>query len=172
MGQPEFVPVPDWDRVVVTEGMPPTPPWVPDRPAEVRPAGVQPTGRMFGAVGPDQGYALRLAEGMHDQLRLAPGEDRHDVVSGAVGVAMKRSALFGRAPVRADLDVGFGVWGFLDDAPEELVALRRAMFAQASHDYGERRAIADAVPEETLRLSPADVRSRLSDWRSLLRLDG
>jgi hypothetical protein len=171
MGQPEFVPAPEWDRVQVTEGLPPPPPWVADRPAEVRPAGVQPAGPLFGSIGPDQGYALRLAEGLTDRLRLAHGEDRKDVIAGCVGVATKRAAEFGRAPVLPDLEVAFGVWGFLDDAPEDLVELRRGMFAQVSHLYLERRAIADAVPPETLRLSPGEVRARLADWRSLLRVD-
>jgi len=169
MGQPEFVPAPAWDRIVVTEHMPPPPPWVADRPAEVKPTGVQPTGPMFGSIGPDQGYALRLAEGMVDRLRLAPGEDAEDVVAGCVAVAMKRSALFGRAPVLADLEVAFGAWGYLDTAPAELVARRGPLFAQVSHHYHDRRALVDLVPPETLRLAPADVRARVaSDWQSLL----
>ena len=36
----------------------------------------------------------------------------------------------------------------------------------------EQRAIADRVPEETLRLKPDDVRSRLSEWKSLLTTSG
>ncbi len=106
MGQPEFVPAAEWDRVQVTEGMPPPPPWIADRPAEVKPIGVQPTGPMFGSMGPDQGYALRLAEAMTDRLHLAPGEDVKDVIAGCVGVATKRSALFGRAPVLAGAQPG------------------------------------------------------------------
>ncbi len=172
MGQPEFVPAPAWDRVQVTEHMPPPPPWLADRPAEVKPSGAQPSGRMFGSIGPDQGYALRLADGMTARLHLAPGEDRHDVVAGCVGVATKRAALFGRAPVLADVELGFGVWGFLDDAPAELVNLRRPLFPESAHLYGVRRVIADCVPEATLRLLPADVRARVAtDWRSLLSLD-
>jgi hypothetical protein len=172
MGQPEFVPAPEWDRVEVTEGMPSPPPWVADRPAEVKPTGVQPAGRLFGSIGPDQGYALKLAEDMARRLRLQPGEDLRDVIAGSVGVATKRAALFGRAPVLADVEVGFGAWGFLDDAPEDLVNLRRRWFAQVSHLYSGRRRIADAVPTETLRLTPAEVRARVvSGWRSLLRVD-
>jgi hypothetical protein len=173
MGQPEFVPAPDWDRIVVTEQMPPPPPWVADRPAEVKPTGVQPTGPMFGSIGPDQGYALRLAQGMADRLRLAPREDPEDVIAGCVAVATKRAALLGRAPVLADLEVAFGVWGYLDHAPDELVAWRRPMFAQVRHHYRERRAIADHVPSSTLGLTPAEVRARVaSDWRSLLSVAG
>jgi len=169
MGQPEFVPAADWDRVRVTEQMPAPPPWVADRVAEVKPRGTQPSGAMFGAIGPDQGYALRLAEGLKDRVRLAPGEQLDDVVAGCVAVAMKRASLFGRAPVLTDLEVAFGMWGYLDEAPEEFVAARRPVFAQVSHHYGERRAIVDRVPTETLRLAPAEVRARVaSDWRSLL----
>jgi hypothetical protein len=172
MGQPEFVPATEWDRVEVTEHMPPPPAWVADRPAEVKPSGAQPTGRMFGSIGPDQGYALRLAEGMASRLRLETGEDHDDVVAGCTGVATKRSSLFGRAPVLPDLELAFGVWGFLDPAPAELVNLRRRLFPQAAHLYRLRRVIADCVPEATLRLAPADARALVgSDWGSLLALD-
>jgi len=172
MGQPEFVPTPDWDRVQVTEHMPPPPPWVADRPAEVKATGAQPTGPMFGSIGPDQGYALHLAERMTGRLHLAAREDRGDVVAGCTGVATKRASLFGRAPVLADLEVAFGVWGYLDDAPAELVNLRRPLFAEVAHRYHERREIADCVPEATLRLAPAEARARVgTDWRSLLSLD-
>ena len=40
-----------------------------------------------------------------------------------------------------------------------------------AHHYPELRAVADAVPEATLRLTPAEVASRhAADWRSLLAL--
>jgi hypothetical protein len=83
-------------------------------------------------------------------------------------VALRRASLFGRAPVVFDLELAFGVWGFLDDAPADLVAYRRPRFQSAAHHYWDRRQIVDAVPESTLRMQPADVRSRLADWRSLL----
>ena len=92
--------------------------------------------------------------------------------TGCVGVALKRASLFGRAPVIHDLTVAFTVWGFLDPSPPaELVSLRRGLFEGAANQnhYPQQRAIVDAVPESTLRLTPEQVAERYrSDWRSLL----
>jgi hypothetical protein len=169
MAQPEYVPVTDRDRVRVSERLPTPAPWAYNRPGEVRQDGGQPRGARFGVAGPDQGYALHLAEQMTGGLELQPGEHSDDAVVGCVGVATKRAALFGRAPVKADLELAFTLWGFLGGAPEELLGLRRRLFEGAAHHYNDRRVIADHVPEETLRLTPADVRSRLAgEWRALL----
>jgi hypothetical protein len=170
MGQPEFVPVPDRDRVHVGGRLPPPPRWIAHRPGDVKAGAGQPSGPMFGLSGPDQGYALRLARPMRGQLRIMPGEHLEDVIAGCVEPAMKRAALFGRAPVRTDLEVAFTVWGFLGDLPDiELVAFRRGMFAEAGHHYDVRRRIVDQVPTTTLRLSLAEVQARMkTDWKALL----
>ena len=70
--------------------------------------------------------------------------------------ALKRAALFGRAPVADDLEMAFGLFGFLDEplvgpALEE----RRRLFAEASHHhhYTEVRRIVDLVPDATLGLT-------------------
>jgi hypothetical protein len=143
---------------------------VPDRPGDVKPSGGNPSGPWLGSTGPDQGYALRLAATLREQLTLAPGEAIDDVVSGCVEVAMKRAALFGRAPIRADVEVGFTIWGFLGGPPDPaLVEFRRPRFAQLSHSYADRRVLVDLVSDEALRLPLDAVRSRAqSDWRSLL----
>jgi len=70
-----------------------------------------------------------------------------------------------------DFELAYGVWGYLDKAPADLVGFRRPLFAGASHHYWDQRAIVDQVPESTLRLPPTDVRSRLSDWRVLLGVE-
>jgi hypothetical protein len=85
-----------------------------------------------------------------------------------VAVGLKRAARFGRAPVIHDMELAYTVWGFLGGAPADLVAYRRTLFLGAHHDYWARRAIADRVREETLTLTPADVASRLTDWKSLI----
>jgi hypothetical protein len=57
--------------------------------------------------------------------------------------------------------------------PDELVAVRRTLFEEVAHPhhYVEQRAIADCVPESTLRLTPDEVTRRFrDDWRSLLEL--
>lgn len=178
MAAPEFVPTKPTDRPRAYV----SPPrygdeWRAVRPGEVVGHGGQPdvdAGRM-GAPGPDQGYLLKLVPLLRDELQLTEGEQRADVETGCVAVALKRASLYGRAPVIHDLRVAYTVWGFLDEgAPAELVAERRRRFEgvrlTALH-YPELRAVVDAVPAETLRRTPAQVAEAASaDWRSLLSL--
>ena len=144
--------------------------WRQDRPAELLHG--QPRGDRLGSPGPDQGYALTLAEGFRDRLHLRPGEHADDAIAGCLAVALKRASLFGRAPVVHDLTIAFTVWGFLDEsAPDDLVALRRTLFEEVAHHhhYVEQRRIADRVPEATLRRTPGEVTSAHDqDWAALL----
>lgn len=144
--------------------------WTADRPGELDAA--QPVGPQLGRPGPDQGFALRLARRFEERLRVEPPESREDAVAGCVGVALARASVFGRAPVVHDLEVAFRLWGFLGDAPAELVALRKPLFAAVAHHYADQRVIVDAVPEATLRLPHGEIARRLpAEWRVLLGLD-
>jgi hypothetical protein len=149
--------------------LPPARAWLQDRPSEVETA--QPVGAQLGRPGPDLGYALRLVRQFDDRLAVSPPLSHDDVVAGCIGVAMARAALFGRAPVVHDLDVAFRIWGFLGDAPDELVAARRPLFESAAHHYNGQRAIVDRVPESTLRQSHGEIARRFpADWRELVDL--
>lgn len=170
MAQPDYVPLSTADKVRAPERLPVPDAWRPDRPAELL-GNTHPTGDRLGTPGPDQGYALKLARLFEGRLVLAPGEHHADAVAGCVAVAMKRAALFGRAPVVYDLDLAFALWGFQEGAPADLVAFRTPLFQAAAHHYWDQRGIVDRVPSETLRLSPAQVRERLSSWRDLVRAD-
>jgi hypothetical protein len=131
----------------------------------------QPTGATFGNPGPDQGYGLKLAKHFVDRLVLAENEHAEDAVAGCVNVGLARAALFGRAPVIHDMTVAYTIWGFLGDAPAELVELRRPLFQAASHHYWDQREIVDQVPEATLRLPHAEVQRRFpAEWKALLGL--
>lgn len=174
MAAPEFVPVAPTNAPRAYSSPPRRPEsWVAERPGEVVDGG-QPRADRLGNQGPDQGYVLRIVRSFEGQLTLEKGEAEEDAFAGAIAVALKRASLFGRAPVIHDLTVAFTVWGFLDDdPPAELVELRRHRFEEVRnpHHYAEQRAIADAVPESTLRLLPAQVtEAHSSDWRSLLDL--
>ena len=169
MAQPEFVPVPDIDEVRPGDLLPPAVRWQADRPGEVV-NGAEMSGDGFGVPGPDQGYALFLAKRFYDKLELVEGEHRADVVAGCLGVATKRAAIFGRGPVIYDWEVAFTVWGFLGGAPTVVMQARKELFAEAAHHYWKRRAIADAVPEATLRLTPAVLKAQLSSGAELLNL--
>lgn len=178
MAAPEFVPLKPNDRPR-SYGSPPRrdDDWQPDRPGELVTTGGQPgvdAGRM-GAPGPDQGYLLKLVPLLRDELKLTDAEHRSDVETGGVAIALKRASLFGRAPVVHDLRVAYTVWGYLDASPAaDLVAERSKRFEgvhHTAHHYPELRAVADAVPEGTLRLTPAEAASaHAADWRSLLSL--
>ena len=148
-------------------------PWMPDRPGEVD--GPQPWGPRLGTPGPDQGYALVLARRVAPELALRPGDDIEDVIQGCLGIALKRAALYGRAPVIHDWRLAFTIWGYFDpEPPDELLAVRRRLFEGVSntlHHYGEARHITDMVPEATLRLTPALADSHYPErWRSLIGL--
>lgn len=171
MAAPEYVPT-DPTEHPRTYGSPPRleEPWLADRDGELVRVG-QPTGPLLGNQGPDIGYAFKLAELIRDRLVLAEGEDADDVVSGCVQVAMKRAAAFGRAPVMADLEMAFTIWGFLSEAPDDLVEFRRPLFAEVAHPYhyAERRVIADMVSEETLRRPLARLTATLAQgWQRIL----
>ncbi|MGI9118672.1 MAG: hypothetical protein ACR2G7_00805 [Acidimicrobiales bacterium] len=170
MTAPEYVPTGVGQQPRRGMPLPPSPAWAADRPADLGPA--QPTGTSFGNPGPDQGYALKLARHFADRLVLAEDEHAEDAVAGCLGVALRRASIFGRAPVIYDLDIAFTLWGFLADAPPDLVELRRPLFQVAAHAYWDQRAIVDGLPEATLRLTPAEVKQRWpGEWRSLLGFD-
>lgn len=168
MAAPDYVPVSGADRVRAAERLPPAVAWVAVRPGEF-PGLRPPRGDSFGSPGPDQGYGIKLARRFADRLQLEEGEYADDAIAGALVVGLKRAALFGRAPVIYDFEFAYRLFGLLGDAPADLVEFRRSVFAEASHDYFRQRNVADRVPEDTLRLAPAAVAERLSDWKSLLR---
>ncbi len=171
MAAPEYVPVPPTQKVRLPWESPDhvPPPWTLDRPAEVA-TGRQPVGPRLGYPGPDIGYALTLLPVIRDELHLAPLEHAADAEVGCVNIAMRRAAIYGRAPVIHDLRIAFTVWGFLDQQPpDELVAYRRPRFAGAAHDYDTQRAIVDQIPDETLRLPLSDVKATYRErWEQLL----
>lgn len=116
---------------------------------------------------------MMLARRFEDRLRLAPDERKDDVVAGCAAIALKRASLLGRAPVLHDLTVAFTLWGFLGEAPDELIELRRQLFSEVAnpHYYAELRRIVDMVPDDVLRQTPQQVaEAHHKGWRSLLDL--
>jgi hypothetical protein len=159
MTQPTFVPIAEADQVRPARHLHVPRSWTTSRPAELAVPEVR-GGRSVGTPGPDSGFALRLARRFEHELRLTEGESEHDVVVGVALVAAKRAALVGRAPSIFDVRCALNLWGFLDDAPPELVASRRAAFSALSHDYVAQRALVDSVDEDALRLGPEEARGR------------
>ncbi|MCU1346970.1 MAG: hypothetical protein JWL70_3236 [Acidimicrobiia bacterium] len=172
MAAPQHVPVPATEKARVYSSPDYVPDqWMWDRPADLD--GRQPSGVRLGSQGPDQGYALVLAERLRPAIVVQPGESVDDAIWGCLGVALRRASIFGRAPVIHDLTVGFTVFGFLDPAaPADLVAYRRPLFEgvrHVGHHYGESRAIVDSIPETTLRLLHGQVTAGFpARWREFL----
>ncbi len=160
MTQPTFVPIAEADQVRPARHLQIPGAWTTSRPAEFVGPTI-PRGKDIGTPGTDSGFALRLAHRFEDELKLGEGESAHDVLLGVGLVASRRAALFGRAPCIFDVRFALNLWSFLDaDVPADVRAVRRAAFSSISHDYVAQRALVDAVPEETLRLSPEEVRAR------------
>ncbi len=166
MAAPRYVPVSQKDEPRTALDLPPARRWFAQRPADL--GDHQPVGPKLGRPGPDQGYAMKLAHRFEDRIQLAEGEQLEDAVIGAVVVATKRASMFGRAPVIHDLELAYRLFGFLGDGPAELIEYRKPLFQGASDFYWDQRQIADVVPDDTLRLTPAQVKERLADWRRLL----
>ena len=172
MASPQFAPVDVNAPVRAYESPAHVPgPWVSDRPGDI--VGFQPEGGRLGYQGPDQGFALKIANGFRDRLHVGPGERADDAVRGCLGIALRRASMFSRAPVVHDLTVAFTMWGLLDASPPDaLVELRRRVFegvANTVHHYDEGRLLVDAVPEETLRMTPQQVVAAYPQrWRDLV----
>lgn len=168
MTQPKFAPIPLDDEVRPGQRLDPPRPWAAHRPGEFRPGSSDDRSTM-GIPGPDQGYVLRLARFIAPRLVLTAGEHEGDIIAGGSAIALRRAAIFGRAPVVADLEVAFGLYGYFDpDPPAPLVALRKTRFAGLSHDYAGCRILAHLLADTTLRLMPSAVATHHSAWTELL----
>ena len=167
MTQPSYVPIVEADQVRPSYRAHAPRDWRADRPADLR-GGPRPRRREFGTPGPDQGYALLLAERMFaERVQTADGESVADALHGAAEVGSARAALFGRAPVAKDIEHALVLFGFLGSAPSDLVAWRVPRFRSVAHHYRERRELVDLVPDASLRLTPDEIRDRLARWREL-----
>jgi hypothetical protein len=69
-----------------------------------------------------------------------------------------------------DLAFAFTLFGFLGEAPADLIEARGPLFRSVSHHYKAQRTIADSVTESALRLTPEAVAAQIGDWRSLVSL--
>ena len=171
MAAPKFTPVDPIDRprsYASPEHIPT--PWRNDRPAAI--TSRQPIGARLGRQGPDQGYALKLAEGLRDLIELQPGESADDAIRGTLAIALRRASKYGRAPVIHDLVFAFSIWGWmLLNPPDDLIASRKQLFSglgRAAHHYSETRKLVDRVPESTMIMTIEQIRTGMpGSWRAL-----
>lgn len=167
-----YVPTRPEDAPRRSVAVPPAAGWRAVRPGDIDPVvGPGAKGVLFGTPGPDSGYALTLAERFHDEISVKAPETIHDAEVLAAQVAMRRGGIFGRAPVRSDVELGFTLFGWLGDAPADLVEWRRLAVTGIGHDYARRVGLVEAIPEWVLRQQRDQIRDRISEWRHLLGLD-
>ncbi|MBM3806273.1 MAG: hypothetical protein FJW19_06450 [Actinobacteria bacterium] len=171
MAVPKFTPLSPTDQPRTYASPKHVPaPWRNDRPASIESS--QPKGQKLGYQGPDQGFALKIAESMRESIVVQPGESADDAICGAIAIALRRASRYGRAPVVHDLTIAFGIWGWmLLDPPSDLVKRRKELFVglgDAAHCYSELRALVDMVPESTMLMTPEQVRTGMpGSWRAL-----
>jgi len=168
MTQPTHAPIAEADVVRPGYHLQTPLDWRATRVGELR-SPVHPHGTGLGVPGPDQGYALLVAHKLfEDKLKLTPGITLEDALHGCSAVGCARAGRFGRAPVGKDVEFALVLFGFLGDAPADLIEWRSPLFKAASHDYMSQRHIVDSVAEETFALTLDALRARLAEWRSLV----
>lgn len=163
MTQPRFTPIEARDSVRPAKHLGPPQPWVLHRPGEHRKesSGLQ---RRVGAAGPDQGYALLLAEHLRDSVVLGHGEQIDDALAVTVQTALRRAARLGRAPVRADIETALTLLSYRDPISDDAVAIRRSVVSGAAHDSWRCREIAESIPDDVLVLDPAAAAAFAIEW--------
>lgn len=132
--------------------LPPSRDWRADRPGDLV-DGRQPSGALFGAPGPNVGYALRLVHRASGDLVLGPGEHREDAEAVVAAVAMRRASSYGRAPIALDVERAATLLGYRGGVDAETVARRVDAVDGAHHDYARCRRVADSVDLDELRRS-------------------
>ncbi|MEX1038224.1 MAG: hypothetical protein WDZ96_05140 [Acidimicrobiia bacterium] len=108
-----------------------------------------PTGGMFGHIGPDHGYALRLIGGYE-----LPDDDP-DLRSVVTGLTQARAAALGRAAIREDIEVALMLCGYWEESPPALIERRQRWLAAAPHDKRPGETAVAEVDDADLIL-PAD----------------
>lgn len=126
-----------------------------------------PSGKGVGTTGPDQGYAFSLASRLAPRLHLTDSEDRHDVALGIALLGSRRAGLAGRAPCFYDLEAAASLFGYLGDAPEDLIEYRRTSFKGVCHNYESQRALVDSVTDDALRRAGTET-TDVAAWRERL----
>jgi hypothetical protein len=167
VAQPDYVPIVPSDRIRPSSRLQVPGSWAQDRPAEIVSLR-QPEGGSFGATGSDLGFGLKLAHRVADRAVLSEGEHLDDVVSGCFSCGTRRSSFFHRSPVIYDMEWAFTLWGFMEGAPEDLIAFRRPLFVGVAEDYYRQREIVGRVRDEVIRLSHTEVKANLAKWRDWL----
>lgn len=137
--------------------------WIAHRPGEHRPG--PPSGRSrVGTSGPDQGYALRLADALRESVVLGPGEHIDDALAVSTQIALRRASRFGRAPVRADLEAALALMSYAAPLSEPAVERRRAVVSGSAHDLWRCQEFAASIADEVLGYGADEAAAHALDW--------
>ena len=155
MGQQPNVEI---DRTDLPRPTPDTDPprrWRPTRPGVIVSPEQMPWGGAFGTPGPDMGYSLKL-------VREAELVDRTAGLESVLAALMAaRASLFGRAPVREDLEVAKLLAGYGEGLAEELVERRGRWVGATAHEPSPGRTAVSDIERDLLELKPDEILRRL-----------
>ncbi len=121
-------------------------------------------GRLFGSPGPDQGYILNIVEGYVEKLVLRPGESLADAVMALVVIGSKRASIFGRAPMKFDIDFALELLRLSQDVFGDFAGVRKKLLVGLAHDYVAQRELADLFNDDLLKLTPQGVAEHTEIW--------
>ena len=138
--------------------------WSPDRPGDIESPDDVPWGGAYGTVGPDAGYALKLAASLRPTT--VDGRAAADIEAVAAAIAAARASLRGRAPSSADVVVAYTLLGHDDVLDEPIAAAVQEGWATAITGAARRvdvvRAVVASIPPDLLAGELDSVRSELS----------
>lgn len=173
MTQPDYVPLAPGTRLRDFDELENPGSWTANRPSELAPlkGSAAKQGKFLGTPGPDSGFALKLTRIALDEIELSASEDHSDIMKVISAVAIKRAALFSRAPVIHDVRFALKLFGFgnADNTPDDLVKFRKEIMAGSGHNYFKVRKTLELISLETLNLTAAEL--NLSRWREYFLFD-
>ncbi len=122
--------------------------WKLDGPGYERHSTKNDSDELLGNAGPNVGYALKLISRAFPDLHLSSHEHRHDVEPLLAEIAMRRAAHFGRAPIKADVDLAVELLGYDDELDDS--DWRIHLVHDCGHDEHKRRSIVNSLTTEML----------------------
>lgn len=111
---------------------------------------------MFGAPGPDTGYALRIIRKVEPHL----AGDVEAVLAALMGA---RGSLMGRAPILEDLEVAKLLCGMSDGLPTALTERMARWRHATAHERRPGRLAVSEVPREQLAMKPDELKGHLTN---------
>jgi len=110
---------------------------------------------------------LKLAKRVADRAVLSEGDAIADAIAGCFACGTRRSSTFHRGRSFTTWNGHFTLWGSCP-APRPTLSPTAGPVRRRSPRLLSPAAVADAVAEGALKLTPAEVQAGLTNWRKLL----